>query len=256
MVEYNAQTYGDAVASAYSDLYGDFHPPPEQIAFLAELARDGPAVEVGCGDGRVAIPLAATGVPVVGIDASAEMTKVLAARAEAHSAPVLPVHADAGAFAVPEPVPLVFTVFNTFFLFADEGTQAAFLRRASRALRADGRLVIETFVPRPGRLPDGPHPGVLPEESAVVVKQRRTDRLVLFAATHGPERRRFDYHEIVLVDGQPPRLFPGSMRYCWPKEIDALAEGAGLVLHERWENWDRTPFGDDSAKHVSVYRRR
>jgi hypothetical protein len=46
---------------------------------------------------------------------------------------------------------LVFAVFNTFFLFADEARQRAFLRQAAGAVSADGRLVVETFVPRPGR---------------------------------------------------------------------------------------------------------
>jgi hypothetical protein len=111
-------------------------------------------------------------------------------------------------------------------------------------------------VPKPGQLPDGPHPGVLPETSTVVVKQRSVDTLLLFAATHDAQAQRFDYHEVVLTDRQPPRLFRGSMRYWWPKEIDAMAEQVGLRLDMRWENWHRQPFTDAGRKHVSVYRPR
>ena len=79
---------------------------------------------------------------------------------------------------------------------------------------------------------------------------------MLFAATNTPHEQRFDYHEVALVDGQPPRLYPGSMRYCWPKEIDLMAEDAGLMMDQRWENWDRRLYTEDSPKHVTVYRPR
>jgi hypothetical protein len=147
-------------------------------------------------------------------------------------------------------------VFNTFFLLADREVQARFLVQAAAALADGGSLVVETFVPRPGRLPDGPHPGVFPAESTVVVKQRSAGRVVLFAATNTPSERSFDYHEIVLVDGAPVRMYPGRMRYLWPEEIDALAAGAGLRLVDRWSDWDATAYDPMTArKHISVYRR-
>lgn len=255
MTEYRPETYGDVLAATYDALYGDFQPMPEQLALLRELAAGGVAVEVGSGTGRVALPLAAAGVEVVGVDASAEMTRVLKERAASQGVSVDAVHADAASLPVPVPVSLVFAVFNTFFLLASERTQAGFLGEAARVLAPTGRLVIETFVPHPGRqLPDGPHPGVLPNDRIVTVKQRQTGRLVLFAAVNDPASRRFDYHEVVLVDGEPVRLFPGSMRYCWPHEVDTMAAVAGLTLAHRWGEWDRRPFTARSGKHVSVYR--
>ncbi|CAI7979492.1 Methyltransferase type 12 [Frankia sp. Hr75.2] len=254
--QYQESTYGDAIADTYDDLYGAFVADPVQIKVLAELAGDGPAVEIGSGTGRVALPLARMGVPVVGIDASSEMTRQLHRSALVEHLPVTAVEADAATFTVADPVRLVYAVFNTFFLLADRDVQSRFLLQAAKALRDGGALIVETFVPRPGRLPDGPHPGVFPADSAVVVKQRSTERVVLFAATNIPSERTFEYHEIVLADGAPVRMYPGRMRYLWPEEIDAMAASTGLTLAHRWGDWDATAYDPMTArKHISVYRR-
>jgi hypothetical protein len=41
----------------------------------------------------------------------------------------------------------------------------------------------------------------------------------------------------------------------WPGEPDLMAERADLRLRERHSNWDRRPFTNSSANHVSVYQR-
>lgn len=257
MADHPAGAYGDVIADAYEQLYGDFTVPAEQVALLTRLAQAGPAVEIGSGTGRVAVPLAAAGVPVVGVDASAEMTRVLADRAHRRQLPIVAVHADAATFTerVPGPASLVFAVFNTFFLFGDQRTQAGFFQSAAKAISADGHVIIETFVPRPGRLPDGPHPGEFPVDQVVTIKRSGPNQLVLFAGRNDPEQQEFTYHEVVLDDGAPVRLYPGQMRYCWPAEIDQMAAAAGLRLADRYGDWDQRPYTNRSRKHVSVYQR-
>jgi hypothetical protein len=51
------------------------------------------------------------------------------------------------------------------------------------------------------------------------------------------------------------RLYPVSIHYTWPSELDLMARLAGLRLRERWAGWRREPFGADSTMHVSVYER-
>jgi hypothetical protein len=51
------------------------------------------------------------------------------------------------------------------------------------------------------------------------------------------------------------RLYPVSVRYCWPAELDVMARLAGLILAERLGGYDRRPFDATSRRHVSVYRR-
>jgi hypothetical protein len=56
---------------------------------------------------------------------------------------------------------------------------------------------------------------------------------------------------VLAFDSQGLRLYPVALRYCWPSELDLMAEKAGLRLRQRYADWDRRPFASDSA---SVYR--
>jgi SAM-dependent methyltransferase len=251
---YGSDTYGERTADEYDALYSDFVPSDAQIRLLAGLAGDGPAVEIGSGTGRVTLPLAEH-VPVLAVDASEEMTRQLAKKTG--DLPITPITADAAHYVAGRRVDLVCALFNTFFLLASEATQRAFLRNAARMLTDQGTLLIETFIPRPGqRLPDGPNPGVFPEQRSVVSLKRRTvDTVVLFAAENHTDAQEFHYNEIVFRHGQPVSVFPGQMRYWKPEQIDALAGEAGLLLQERWADWDRTQYdAATSAKHISLYR--
>ena len=73
-------TYGDAFADVYDDWYADISDVAATVAGLRELAGEGPVLELGVGTGRLALPLAATGLAVHGIDASAAMLDRLRAK--------------------------------------------------------------------------------------------------------------------------------------------------------------------------------
>jgi len=59
---------------------------------------------------------------------------------------------------------------------------------------------------------------------------------------------------MVVEDGRT-RLFPVSLRFAFPSELDLMARLAGLRLRERWGSWDRQPFGSSSQQHISVSER-
>ncbi|MFE1044146.1 SAM-dependent methyltransferase, partial [Streptomyces sp. NPDC058832] len=71
----------------------------------------------------------------------------------------------------------------------------------------------------------------------------------------------FDLVEQILVshhftrDGDHYRRGSSRHRYAWPAELDLMARIAGLGLEHRYADWDRTPFTQDSAKHISVWRK-
>jgi len=68
-------------------------------------------------------------------------------------------------------------------------------------------------------------------------------------------------------DGELPDYFGESVaarydndaspefRYVWPAELDLMARIAGMRLVERWQDWDREPFTNESRKHVSVWQK-
>ena len=114
MSTYKAETYGEQVADVYDGWYGVYD--EAMIDLLAELAHGGRALELGIGTGRVALPLAARGVEVHGIDASPKMVARLRAKPGGAQLPV-----RVGDFADVQAegdFDLVFIVFNTFFAFS------------------------------------------------------------------------------------------------------------------------------------------
>ena len=113
MEGYRQETYGDRIADTYDRLTATMPDPVDCVERLAELAGPGPALELGIGTGRIALPLAATGVEVHGIDASAAMVERLRAKPGGQAIPVT--MGDFGDLPVDGRFPLVYVVFNTFF---------------------------------------------------------------------------------------------------------------------------------------------
>ena len=76
---YGPETYGDRIADVYDEWYGDAGSLEKEasVELLAELAGDGPVLELAIGTGRLAIPLAERGLEVHGVDASEAMVAKL-----------------------------------------------------------------------------------------------------------------------------------------------------------------------------------
>ena len=244
MGEYGPATYGDSVASHYDDWYSSFD--ETAVALLARLAGDGPALELGIGTGRMALPLAARGVEVHGVDASQAMVERLrakpgGARLTVHLADFADLSAVGGGnFA------LAYVVFNTFFVLQTQEAQLRCFAEVARLLAPSGVFLIEAFVPDLTRF-----------DGRTVSKPTKVaaERVELDVSEHFAAEQRVAGHKVVLADGQPVRLYPVQIRYCWPSELDLMARLAGLVLRERTAGWRGEPFTDASTQHVSIYER-
>jgi SAM-dependent methyltransferase len=241
MDEYISTTYGDRVAEIYDDWYGAFE--EEAIETLAQLARGGPVLELGIGTGRIALPLAARGIEVQGIEASKAMASKLWAKPGAASIPV-----SFGNFAdvdIDGRFSLIFIVFNTFYALLTQEEQVRCFRNVGERLTEDGTFVVEAFVPDMTLFSKGQN---------VKATTVTTNRASLQISRHDPVRQRVKSQHVVFVNDQA-RLFPVEVRYAWPSELDLMAQLAGLRLRHRWGNWSRGDFNGDSEKHVSVYEK-
>src|ERR1051326_2220318 len=142
----DAATYGDKVAEIYDDLY---KPPPEvAIDTLAGLAgTNGRALELGIGTGRLALPLAAKGVEVHGIDASYAMIFKLRQKPGGGRIPVTQDDFANVGSVKGGPFDLIFCAFNTFFALLTQEDQVKCFKGASSILTPKGVFLIEAFVP-------------------------------------------------------------------------------------------------------------
>ena len=235
--------FGPAVAARYDDEpRGD---EEESAACLARLAGDGPALELAIGTGRVALPLAATGVRVDGIEVSQAMVDRLRAKPGGDALDV-----TLGDFAdvpVDGRYPLVYLVFNTLFNLLTQDDQVRCFANVAEHLTDDGVFLVEAFVPTwLHRLRD---------DQYVDAERIEADRVTLDVGRHDPVAQILDESHVTFADGAV-RVSPIVCRYAWPAELDLMARLAGLRLLSRYGGWNGEPFTATSRQHVSVWGRK
>jgi SAM-dependent methyltransferase len=235
--------FGERVAARYDFSEADMFAPEVVdpiVDFLAGLAGDGAALELGIGTGRIALPLARRGVPVHGIDLSEAMVARLRAKPGAEDVGVT--IGDFATTTVDGTFAVAYLVFNTIMNLTTQAEQVACFRNVAAHLQSGGCFVIEVGVPDLRRLPPG-----------------ETVRAFDIGDTHlGFDE--FDVAEQGLISHHY-RLEDGALelhsvpfRYVWPAELDLMAQLAGMTLRERWGGWRREPFTGDSRGHVSVWQ--
>ena len=245
MKGYRPETFGERFADVY-DAWSDTERSEamtlETVGVLADLAAGGTVLELAIGTGRVALPLAARGLSVQGIDASEEMVAKLREKPGGDAIPVT--IGDFADVAVDGAFDLVFVVFNTLFNLTSQDDQVRCFNNVARHLTAEGVFVVEAYMPDIAGL-DGQN---------VRTERLTIDSALLEVSVHDPVSQIVLYQYIVITqDGT--RLHPVPQRYVWPSELDLMARLAGLELRERWGGWDRSPFAASSTGHVSVYAR-
>ncbi|HEY7833033.1 MAG TPA: methyltransferase domain-containing protein [Ktedonobacterales bacterium] len=214
------------------------------VALLEQLAGGGPALELAVGTGRVALPLAARGIHVDGIDLSPAMVAKLRAKPDGDQIAVT--MGNFADVAVPGTFRLIFVVFNTLFNLLTQDEQVRCFENVAAHLTEDGVFVVEAFVPTYlTRLRDDQYV----DAEAIAVNEVRLD-----VGRHDPVKQLLVESHVVL-SREGVRVYPIVCRYAWPSELDLMARLAGLRLKERWAGWNREPFTATSGTHVSVYGR-
>jgi SAM-dependent methyltransferase len=207
--------------------------PVEPVLDFLEPLASGGALELAIGTGRIALPLAARGVRVAGIDLSPDMLAQLRAKTDE-----IPVETgDMATTRVEGTFSLVYVVFNSINNVTTQEGQVAVFANAAAHLEPGGCFVVEVGVHNRQRLEvfdlSDTHVGV--------------DELDF-------DTQRLVSHHFSLVDGEWKRASI-PFRSVSPAELDLMARLAGMGLRERWADWDRSPFTAESTKHVSVWER-
>ncbi|HEY7281732.1 MAG TPA: class I SAM-dependent methyltransferase [Actinomycetota bacterium] len=237
--------FGERAASVYDERTAAMFDPAvvgPAVELLAGLAGHGGALEFGIGTGRLALPLAAGGVRVAGIDSSEAMVGRL--RAKPGGAGIEVAIGDFSTTRVGGEFSLVYLAFNTIFNLVTQDAQVACFENAAAHLVPGGRFVVETHVPALQSLPVGQT--ILPF---------RAEPDGISVDVYDVVTQRFSSQHYVFTDGAV-EAFPVELRYAWPAELDLMARIASMTLEHRWAGWGRQPFTDRSTAHVSVYLKR
>ena len=236
--------FGERVAARFDERYAYQADPAVVdpiVAFLAELAGDGAALELGIGTGRIALPLARRGIHVHGIELSEAMVARLRAKPGAEQIGVT--IGDFATTTVEATFSVAYLVANTIMNLTTQDEQVACFQNVAAHLEPGGCFVIEVLVPGLRRLPPG-----------------ETFQPFDVSATHlgfdefDVARQGLVSHHYWIDDGKVD-VVSIPFRYVWPSELDLMARLAGMTLRERWSGWKREPFTSDSSKHVSVWEK-
>jgi SAM-dependent methyltransferase len=233
-----SHSFGPAAAQRYDDdLRGD---EEASAAFLSRYAHTGTALEFAIGTGRVALPLAAHGVQVDGIELSPDMIAKL--REKPHGDSLLVVNGDMTTETTGRVYPLVYLVFNTLYNVLTQEGQVACFKNARRHLEEDGVFVVEAAPPW----------AWIRGDQFVNVERIAPGSVTLDVNQYDQVTQILDENHVSIgVDGIS--MGPISCRLVWPTEMDLMAELAAMRLVKRCGGWNGEPFTPSSAFHVSVY---
>jgi hypothetical protein len=215
------------------------------VALLADLAGDGPALELAIGSGRIGLPLAATGIRVDGIENSpAQIDKLRSMPGGDQLSVTLDSLPD---IAVDGVYSLIFFIQNTLPNLLTQENQVRCFENVAAHLTDDGFFVVETSSPA--------WMYQLPDDQYVRTESVDTGHVALDTARHDPVKQALMENHVILTRDRV-MLFPIVTRYVWPSEMDLMARLAGLELKERWGGWKREPFTSDPRGNcISVYGR-
>jgi len=256
----NASPYEAFVAEYY-----DFLPPVAgrlDVEFFLRKAQEqgDPILELGCGTGRVLLPLAEAGRRVVGLDLSGPMLGQCRARLEGQPRSmrerVRLIRGDMTEFDAGEKFRLITIPFRPFQHLLRVEQQLDCLTCARRHLAPGGQLILDVFHTDPRRMHDPafqqesfPYPEVILPDGR---KVRLSERIRAFHRAEQINDVEMNYN-IAHPDGRTERLvFAFRLRYFFRYEVEHLLARCGFAVSELYGSYDDRALEDDSPEMVFV----
>jgi len=227
------------------------------VEWFSGLARrtGGPILELGCGTGRITVPIAQDGHHIVGLDRSAAMLERAERRARRADVEVRWVEGDMRAFSFNEAFALVFVAFNSF-LMLDPNDRWSCLARVREHLAPRGRIAIDVFQPDPEVIV-GKDGGVVDEWERIDPESGRAVRKLSSShANVDGVTQRFWYDE--MTDGGTVLRIGGTttLHYLYRREAELLFSEAGFVIETLHGDYDGNPADARSGKLLVVAKRK
>ncbi len=251
---------------SFADVYDlDFGVTQDDLAFYvgeAQASRP-PVLELACGTGRVTLPIAMAGVPIVGVDVSSRMlAKAKEKEAKLPDMPVRWERADMRTFSLEQCFGLVIIPARSFLHLLTPNDQVEALNNILDHLLPGGRLILNLFVPNLQMIAE--HSTTTREMlkfSHQVTDPVNGDRVIVWESRrYEPFSQRIDqqYRYEHLDDkgvATATRYRSFSLCYIWPREMEHLLVRCGFEIEALYGWFDRSPFNAESKEQIWVARR-
>jgi SAM-dependent methyltransferase len=236
----------------HPDLYDALLPVGAHQAFYLELARQHPdgVLELACGTGQLVVPIAALGIPTVGLDRSPAMLTSARTRAEAAGVSCTFVEGDMRDFDLGRRFGLVLIARNSLLHLASTDDVVAAFTAARRHLRSGGVFAFDVFNPDPAILarPRGRRFPVMTVDSAAF-GQLSVESAHDYDAAEQIDRATW---YISAGDERDKWVVPVVVRSIFPQELPLLLRAGGLRLLNRFGDLSKQSFGAGSRRQVCV----
>lgn len=237
----------------YDQLFQVLSGPRADLLFWMTQATEsgGPVLELGCGTGRVAIPLAQAGFNVTGLDNSDAMLKEARRKSSAADAEVQWVKADIRGFDLGSTYSLSIIPSNTLCHLLTLSDFEACLASVRRHLAPRGRFIIDVFVPKMDLLVDRPEEKVPFAEYDDPEGRGRIVVAESYVYEPDTQIKRVTYWYAVPGTDE---LIPGelNLRMFFPQELDALITYNGFAIEDKFGSYDGTVFDSTSEKQIVI----
>jgi SAM-dependent methyltransferase len=227
------------------------------IPFYLEEARrsGGPVLELACGTGRLTIPIAQSGVEIVGLDLTPSMLAHARTKAEAAGLKIEFVEGDCRAFELGRKFALIFMAFNSMQHLHDYESLAALFACVRKHLAEGGRFVFDVFNPKIAILAravgerhlereyqDPGGKGMMAFENSMVYDDAaQVSHIQCYFVRRGPNGEEIDV-----------RVEELHLRSFFPQELDLLVRSQGFEIVEKFGNFERKPFAGGDPKQVVI----
>lgn len=214
-----------------------------------------PVLELACGTGRLTIPIAQSGVEIVGLDLSPSMLAHARTKAEAAGVKIEFVEGDCREFDLGRKFALIFMAFNSMQHLHDYESLAPLFRNVRKHLAEGGRFVFDVFNPKISILaraagerhlerayqdPEGK--GTMTFENSMVYDDAaQVSHIQCYFVRRGPDGEELDV-----------RVEQLHLRSFFPQELDLLVRSQGFEIVEKFGNFERKPFASGEPKQVVV----
>lgn len=229
----------------------------EDILFYRTQAQHatGPVLEIGCGTGRVTLPIAADGVAITGLDISAAMLEEAERKAQQQGLSIRWVEADAQQFDLGQRYALLLMPFNVLQFFHDAQALQQVLSNVKKHLAPDGRFAFDVFNPQVSFLAADPqqryerarYPDPHGSGEEIVLEETReyiADRQVIKSTR---------YYHLGTTRNRWIRTL--ELRCFFPCELDLLIQHHGFHMEDKLGNFDGTPFSSHAPKQILICSR-
>ncbi len=244
----NLEEYDDP--EIYDQENADFEPDGEfYLAYAQQIG--GAVLELGCGTGRITIPMAQQGVDITGLDIAPQM--IARAKSKAQQLSTQWITADTRDFALSRTFRLIFESGATFQHMLTQGDQENMLARVREHLEPDGCFIVGTIMPNIDLLKDEVEQEWFTytqgDKQEVRVSGTQHFDWLSQIKTETAIRRWKDLNGQEIV-----KHAPLSLRYTFPQEMEMLLRHNGFIILESFGDWDKSTLTQASGHIIHVCR--